>query len=333
MKPNAGRRQPAVKTRAPWACWFCLVTACLSGCVGMNINRTPTPPAPAPVLEERMPTSEDLVGLLNRNAAKVSSLESRDLAMDISADGRTYGVRGTLFCQKERNFRLRAKMPAIGREVADFGSNDREFWYWISENSPPDLFYCSYADLNRGNVRLPFPLHPDWVLEALGVGAPAPVGTPEEETARGRTLEVRRTADKKFVDLYERITSPDGQQVIKVTRVQNFQAQGTVPQVAGYFLYEGRNPQQPVCQASVAKVQYDKQTGATVPEKIKLEWPAMHLSLVLTLGEVSVNNPTLVSNPSLFARPHFRDTKEVDLARAAPIMTPTAVQRAGGYGR
>jgi hypothetical protein len=57
----------------------------------------------------------------------------------------------------------------------------------------------------------------------------------------------------------------------------------------------------------------------------------MHLSLALTLDKVVVNNPELASNSKLFARPHSPNIREVDLARGAPNMTPTGVQRTGAF--
>jgi hypothetical protein len=299
----------------------------ICGCMGLSTNRTPPPP-PAGPLYTTLPTTQEIVGYLNKATAKVTSLESRDVDMDISADGQTVGVHGTMYCEKPRNFRLRAKKPVVGGEAADFGSNDQEFWYWIYNDKPPDLYHCSYADLSRGNVRLPFPLHPDWMLEALGVAAPAPMGTPEEEQARGRTLEVRQSQDKKYVLLYERTTSIQGQPVTKVTMLNNFEARGTTPQVVGHYLYDTRT-QQKICQATVTKVQYDAASGAIVPQKIEIEWPAMKLTLAMTLSEVVVNSPTLANNTKLFTRPHRPDIREVDLARGASPMTPTGIQRAG----
>ena len=54
-------------------------------------------------------------------------------------------------------------------------------------------------------------------------------------------------------------------------------------------------------------------------------------SLTMTLRDVAVNNPNLASNPKLFTRPHLRDTREVDLARGAPLMSPAGVQRVGAF--
>jgi hypothetical protein len=301
---------------------------CIVGCMGLSTSRNP-PPAPAEKLIAETPTAQRLVAFLNERAATINSLATTDVDLDIKADGQSIGVHGDLHCQKPRSFRLRAKKPVLSGIAADFGSNDNEFWYYISEDRPPDLRHCSYADLAQGNVRLPFPLHPDWVLEALGMGAPAPIGTPEEEQARGRTLEVRKSPDNKFLDLYERTRSLQGQPITKVTRLNNFDARGTKPQIVGYYLYEAGS-QKPVCQATVSKVQYDAASGTVIPHVIEISWPAMKLSIVMTLDKVRVNSGNLAANPKLFARPSYNGVREVDLARGAPLMSPT-VQRAGAF--
>jgi hypothetical protein len=297
------------------------------GCMGLHTSK-PTPPEPTGPLYPETPTTAELVSYLNRTTANVNSLESQDLDIEIKADGRSFGIRGNMWCQKSRNFRLVAKMPALAKKVADIGSNDQEFWYWISQDNPPDLYHCSYADLARGNVRVPFPLHPDWMVESLGLGAPAPVGSPEDEQARGRTLQVAKGRENKTILLYERTRSLQGQPVLKVTELNNFEAKGTQPQVIGHYLYyEGQT--KPVCYAKVTKVQYDAKSGTLVPQRIEFTWPAMNLSLAMTLGDIRVNDPNLASNTKVFRRQAIDGAKDVDLARATSIMSPAGIQRAG----
>jgi hypothetical protein len=314
--------------RVPWLLLPATCGVLAVGCMGLNVNRTPPPPIQGGPLYNSAPTTEEIVRYLNRTAATVSSLECRDLDIDIKADTQSVGVHGSLYCQKPRNFRLRAKKPVFAADAADFGSNDREFWYWTYEDK--DLYHCSYSDLARGNVRVPFPLHPDWMLEALGIGAPAPIGTPEQEQANGRTLKVEKSSDNKYIHFYEQTTSLQGQKVTKVTRLNNFDAKGSTPQVVGHYLYDYRT-QQMICQATMVKVQYDAASGTIVPQRIDFEWPAMKLSLSLTLDKVLVNNADIASNTRLFTRPHIPNVRDVDLAQGGPIMSPTGIQRAGAF--
>jgi hypothetical protein len=289
------------------------------GCMTFGNSRTRTPPPPVAETFPGTPEPKDLVTYLNREAAKLNSLDSKDLDLDIQADRQQFGVSGTLYCQKPRNFRMVAKMPALRRDEADIGSNDQEFWYWIRADQPPGLYHCSYTDLSRG-VSLPFPFYPDFVLEALGMGARDPNGRYDPVRRQGKTLE-----------LIERTTSAQGQPMTKVTVFNNFSVAGTrTPQVAEHRLYDANN--QPVCRAIIQEVQFDPATQTVVPHKVKLDWPALKLSLTLTLGDIAVNQPKSdVVQQKLFTRPHKPGYRDVDLARGPPMMTPTAIQRTGAY--
>ena len=56
----------------------------------------------------------------------------------------------------------------------DIGSNNEEFWFWISQAKDDDgvarVHYCSYADMAAGKARMPFPFQPDMIVAALGMG-------------------------------------------------------------------------------------------------------------------------------------------------------------------
>ncbi|HEX4588731.1 MAG TPA: hypothetical protein VH120_02300 [Gemmataceae bacterium] len=297
------------------------------GCMGINANGTRLTPPPAAFLPDT-PTAKDLVAHLNQRTAAINSLESHEVEMDLKSEAQSGVVHGDLYCQKPRNFRLRAQMPIKGTKLADIGSNDREFWYWF-DDKPPDLYHCSYADLAGKQVRLPLPLHPDWMLEALGIGAPVPIGTDEEEQARNRSFKVEKSKDNHYLDMYERTMSLQGQPVVKITRLNNFNATGKVPQVVGYFLYDGQNHL--VCKASINEAQVDKRSGISVPRRIEFAWPDMKLSMLMTLDKIAVNDPELASKPKLFLRPQISNARDVDLARGNPTMQPTGIQRAGAF--
>src|SRR5437868_9241594 len=109
-------------------------------------------------LPSETPTTVQLVGYLNQNAQKVRSLECLDLDLDCHQGLQSFGLRGKLVCEQPHKFRLIA--DALGNRAVDMGSNDQEFWYWISKAEPPYLVHCSYEDLKRGTARMPFPFQP-----------------------------------------------------------------------------------------------------------------------------------------------------------------------------
>jgi hypothetical protein len=294
-----------------------LSAASLSGCLGIS-NSTKSPPPPPMLSATDKPTPDQLIrNYLNKNADQVRSLDVRDLEMDITGNGQSVGVSGNLYCQQPRNFHLRAKV--LGNPVTDFGSNDQEFWYWIKENKPPDLFHCSYADLARGGVRLPFPVQPEWVMEALGM-------THYDGSRGSFSVEMRGAT----IELIEQTVSQQNEKIKKVIVFNNRNANGTYPQVAAYRVFDANNKL--ICQATIDKVQREP-NGAVVPQKVLLEWPVQQLKLKMTLDGVTVNNPATdaARNPELFARPRMRDIRTFDLARGTYDGPPMQIQPTSGY--
>ncbi|NBS90586.1 hypothetical protein EBS67_11400 [bacterium] len=116
------------------------------------------------------PTAQQLVSYLNNNGQRVQAIQCNQVSIDAKQGNQTApGLDGLMVCQKPKNFRLKAKV--IGQPAVDIGSNNQEFWYWISKVEPvPYVFHCNYDELEKGNVRLPFPFHPDMIVSALGMG-------------------------------------------------------------------------------------------------------------------------------------------------------------------
>jgi hypothetical protein len=297
---------------------------CTVGCLGItgNGSRAPAPPS-APRIDQT-PTAADLLGYLNRTAAKVQSLEARDLDIDITAGRQSVGVSGALFCQQPRNFRMRAK--TIGKDVADIGSNDQEFWFWVSEDNPPDLRHCSYADL-AGGVRLPFPVQPEWVMEVLGLA--------RRDVARADQCRVEVKPDA--FELIEQVTAANGERVLKVTVFNRRNETGTEPTVKALRLYDaaGRTL---IAQATVTSVKRDPRDpvhGYAVPHKVEMSWPAQQLKLKLTLDGLALNQSTsdAAANPVLYTRPVLKNIRSYDLARGTYDAPPAAIQRTGARFR
>lgn len=297
--------------------WLALGSMILAGCAGITGVRDRAPVGPTSAIN---PTPQNLVNYINANASRVEAIEAADLSMEIKAGTQGGGLSGTLHCEKPKSFRLRAK--AVGKPVADFGSNDQEFWYWISQDNPPYLYHCNYTDLARGNVPLPFPFQPDWVLECLGMATL--VSPPENYTVerKGNTFE-----------LSERSVSSSGRPVTKVTVFYgaNAGSTGETPQIKEHRLLDDRG--QLIAAAEVKSVR--REAGATVPQHVILKWPQQKLEMELILKGLKVYpNSTLTQRaPDLFRRPALRDVQDFDLARGAPSGQPTGLQRTGNLQR
>src|SRR5438270_3242654 len=144
-----------------------LAVGCIPGC-----KRDVVPDQPVAATTEK-PTPAQLVAYMNKNAQLVQSIKSTKVEIQATQGKDTVGLEGSLFCQKPRNFRLRADV--VGKPAVDIGSNDSEFWFWISQDKDPAdgvarVHYCSYQDMAAGKVRLPFPFQPDMIVAALGMG-------------------------------------------------------------------------------------------------------------------------------------------------------------------
>jgi hypothetical protein len=259
---------------------------------------------PVPTGNVTKPTPERLVRYLNAQASRIDSIEARDVSLTARAQGSSPPtLDGTLLVKKPRFFKLTGKF--LGSQEVLVGSNDERFWFYIPR-AQDALYHCSYTDFEKG-VDLPFPFDPEWVLEALGM---AQIGT-------GGAMRVDE--DKTTYRLVEESTL-HGQKVRKVTVFYKGPAERDQPQVKARVVYDDRD--KVICMAtikSVSRLLVDKDADgrpvyATVPQAIKLEWPAQDTELVLDLGKVKINGQLSMES---FQMPHT-GARQVDLGRDRP---------------
>jgi hypothetical protein len=272
-------------------------------------NGVPPPAASGPQTVD----AGTLVSSLNANAQRLQSLQVDDLDIQARADGNYVGLVGVMSCQKPRNFRLMANV--FGSQAVDMGSNGQEFWWWISKADPPYLVHCAYQDLSRGNVYLPFPFQPDWVVEALGMGEYNPAGSYQVKM------------NPQTVELIEQTTSLQGQPVRKVTVFDRATAGTQWPKVVAHVLQDSGGNE--ICSARIVDYRADKATGAVVPHQVVLSWPAQKIRLDMKLDGVKVNALTEQRAAALFSRPQLRNVRDIDLARL-PAQPTGQVQRVRG---
>jgi hypothetical protein len=260
------------------------------------------------------PTAPQLVAQLNATAQRIQTLECRDVWIDAKQGHQPIGLPGVMICQKGKNFRMKGQVA--GQPAVDIGSNDQEFWYWVSKNDPPYLFHCSYADMARGGVRLPFPFQPEWVMEALGMADRDPNGAFEPVKATRDTFE-----------LVQKTTGSQGQPVRKVTIFSR--TQGLV--VMGHQLQDANGKE--ICTAQILERRYDQTNQVIVPRLVQLTWPAQQLTMKLRLDDMRVNGTIDPDRAqAAFTRPQLKNITTYDLARG-PDQPAGQVQRTGGTTR
>jgi hypothetical protein len=276
-------------------------------------HRRDAAPAPA-VTKTALPTPEPamLVRYLNDNSRKIQGLRA-DVAMDCKQGGQSVGLDGTLACSWPRNFRLKAK--ALGQSAADIGSNDNEFWFWISKADPPYVYHCSYRDLNPA-VRLPFPFQPDMVMAGLGLAEYDP----------NKSYRLRETP--KYLELIEDSTSPQGQPVEKITVFNRMEVRNPgEPQVVAHVLKDKQG--HVIAQAVVHRVVVSRETGAVLPQHVSLSWPAERMEMEMRFRDVQVVRFDPERAAVLFQRTQLGNLTAYDLARRA--VDGPGIQRAGGF--
>jgi hypothetical protein len=287
-----------------------LIALLLPGCVPWLNTR---PPADRGIPVESM-TAEKVVASLNDNARRVQALRSNSLDITTTEGLQSFNTRGMMVFQKPRNLRL--NVTALGKQEADIGSNDQEFWWWISRGDPY-LYHVSHTDFANSRGQIPLPFQPDWIIEALGVGEYDP-HKQYQLKGNGNTLELEEMGQ-----------APDGRTVRKVTSLTRTPQNKII--VSAHRVDDVKG--QRIFSARITDVQRDPRTDALLPKVVELSWPAQKLRMTLRLNELIVN-PELPppGSSQLFARPNLVGVRSVDLARGADAPTGS-LQRAGGvYG-
>jgi hypothetical protein len=254
-----------------------------------------------------VPPVEQIVTYLNDNAARIKAVQCNTVQIDAKQGLQGVGLDGIMVCEKPRNFRLRAR--AFGQPQVDIGSNKDEFWFWVGKSDLPGVCYCSYTDLSRGGVRLPFPFQPDMVITALGIS--------EYET--GKKYDLRPTRDT--LELTEQVVGADGQPLYKVTVFNRAEVRPPRPQVMGYVLrdMQGRD----ACRVEVLDTQLDPNTNAVLPLRVKLSWPAQKMEMTMKLTDMKA----ITNAPQqAFFRNDLANIPSFNLARGQ-------LDGPGGYGQ
>lgn len=291
------------------------LVGCLVGCNHVPWRRTGEGEAVTPAVTRTKATPESLVKYLNDNANLIDSVRSPEVQLDVKAEGNGGGLNASLICMKPRFFRLRASSPA-GLE-ADFGSNDKEFWYFIKRDTPPAVYYCSHDALKDGKVALPFPFQPEMVLAALGMAKYDPAGKYEMIEGKGT------------IDLVEQTVSSQGQPIQHVIRFSatNQSDSKDRPQVLAHMIRDKNGKE--IFTATILAVQRNRD-GSEVPTRFKIAWPEQKMELTMKLYDAKVNTLNPNNTGELFTwRESLKGHPTRDLAQLG-VGTPTGIQRTSG---
>lgn len=250
------------------------------------------------------PTAEQMVAYLNDNARRLQAIQCNQVAIDSKQGSQNIpGLDGLLVVQKPRQFRLKAKV--LGQPTVDLGSNQQEFWYWISKAEPvPYVFHCDYQAMDRGQVRMPIPIQPEMILAAMGIS----------EYDANRPYEVRQVGNQ--TELIEKVTSPQGRPITRATVFLRTPAPSGKPQVLGHILRDEQGKE--ICSVTIQEIQIHRQTGAILPQKIRFIWPSEQLEMTMRFGEFSTPEISPEKAQRMFTRQDLGNLPGFDIATWTP---------------
>jgi hypothetical protein len=293
-----------------------------SGCRTAGTGSLTREPSPLPLR-----TSDEAVELLsdhNRNAELIGSLQARP---SIQMNNRIFAGKadGYLSFERPRNFKLEMAAVAGMSDVANIGSNAKEFWVWVKDSTEKAVYYCNYEDLDRSP--LASSMQPDWITEAFGLKVIS-----EEEAAR-MTVKPGTEPGTVLLSLSER--TPRGDMLIKEMvlsesshriiehRVltgdrKSMLARARISDFKDYPL-----PARTDGDASAL-------TKVYLPKNVVLDWAAEKLHLDVTLTGVHINPKfTEANRADLFVEPKFKSYPRRNLAESSGYATqksPTSIR-------
>jgi hypothetical protein len=290
-----------------------LLAAALAGCNSTRFNfiKPQENPGTKPA-DGNVPSVTGVVNYLNENSGRVKTLRADNLSVTCAQGIMKFNVDGPMMVEKPRGFRMSLNGPLGMGRVVDLGSNNDEFWFWLSKAKPvPYQFYCSYQDLEKGVQFMPIPFQPEWVMETLGLGAYGP--------AERYTMD----HDEQSLRLVEKAKSPQGLPVRKVIVMRRKETRPPEPQVTHYLLIDDTTNKE-ICSAHIIKTRLDPGTGAILPEKLELFWRLEDVTLSMDFGKVAVNAAV---PPTAFVRQPLSGVPSFNLARGPD---PSPVQKVQG---
>ena len=231
----------------------------------------------------------DLVTHLNRNIDQIDSWRCPNVTLKTPWFP---SVSGMIAVERPLNFRLEA--TAMGNSVADMGSNDDRFWFWMRNDEDPGILTAKHTCLAAAQRHMPLPFEPDWLIEALGV-------IPLDENE----IDFERDPNNPKQCFFRRErTAPDGKSVLLTTTVDT--CNGVI---VGHSLadHKGRI----IALAQMGEHEHNGKTGPVLPHKVTLQWPPAKLSLTMRMGAIEINPTSLASE--LFSMPNIAGCPVYDI--------------------
>lgn len=240
-----------------------------SGCVWPHLPRIKNPfEKPPPCVFSSATTKTELFEHLNNNVMSLHSWRSSSVGIQLKQPGLPpFSLHANMAVEAPNRFRLQASM--LGREAADFGSNDERFWFWIKESPEPYVMTARHDQLAVAQRRLPIPFEPEWVMEAMGVIPFIP-----------DAYELQPISDLQARLVKIQVT-PAGASIRKEIDMNL-----CTGQITAHSLYDAAG--QLIARATMSEYITDSQ-GVSIPYTISFDWPQTGMKMKLSLLDVTLN--------------------------------------------
>ena len=254
-------------------------------------------------------SAADLLVEHNRNAGLVESIEARPL-VNVSNRRLAGSASGKLALERPRNFKLVLSGP-LGAEMADIGSNDREFWFWAKDSPDKSVYFCQYDESGSSPMAVGF--QPDWIVEALGLRV-----IPESEAA---TIKVEPGLAAGTWRLTQKQKSAKGETVFKETVLS-----ATTKRIMEHRVFASDNKTLLTKAIILAYQGYPiaSDSGATpetvyLPRKFLLSWEQEKMHLEIHMKEVEINRFDPSRRGMVFVEPERPGMARKNLAELAGL--------------
>ena len=262
-----------------------------------------------PPLAKETISKTRIIAKINKNSASIRSLQAYPAIAAKESEGRSVGLRGRMAMDRPKDFRL--EIAFHNRPLADIGSNDQGFWFWVKDEDKKDqaIYVCDYEHVDASPLTVT--MQPEWIMEAMGLREiserEAATISAEKGDKPGQLVLTQFRKDEAKRQTYTKVTVVDEQ----------------TGEIKEHRLYSGAKKEL-LARATITETQRiqmkptdDNPSGSVVdfPSKIQLEWIVEKFSLDITMGKPNIN-PQFPSEQrmALFTEPTISGAKRQNLA-------------------
>lgn len=239
-----------------------------SGC-NWNLPGLRKEPPPSPLSAN--PTKSEVVAHLNDNINRIQSWQSTKVNISAKGPGMiTIPLSGKIAVANPQNFRL--TVESLRGHEADFGSNPERFWIWKRGSNANQVVTCQHHNFGYLQSQLPIPIHPDWLMDSLGV-----IPIDESEVTM-----LPPDSETGLISLVSSQSMPGARPIRRVILVDP--ASG---QIVAHSLHDESG--KTIALATIVDYTYDAQTGAILPSHIELDWPENGAKMTLRIENIEIN--------------------------------------------